>query len=79
MNDGWEDQSRFAQRGKVHPNHAISKVRGDVVRKRLGQARLTDPARTSQRQQGNGLLEKQRSCRGNPGLATDERSARDGR
>jgi hypothetical protein len=57
VRDRRDDQSGIAHGSEVNPDHPVGEVLGDIVSKRLGQARLTDAAGPSERQERNAFIE----------------------
>ena len=79
LRDHRHDQGMIAHGGELNPDHAVGKVLGDLLNNGLGQTRLADAARTSQRQERNGLVKEQHTRVGTLLLPADEGSAREGK
>src|SRR3954453_6388166 len=75
VGDRRDNQSRIADGGEVNPDHAIGEVPCQIVSKRLGQARLTDPTGASERQERDGFIYEQSPSLGELLLSADEANA----
>ena len=76
VGDRRDNQSRIADGGEVNPDHAIGEVSCQIVSKRLGQARLTDPAGTGQCQQPHIVAVQQVDNHRQIAFTTQERGQR---
>src|SRR5215207_6297934 len=75
VGDRRDDQSGVAYGGEVNPDHAIGEVLGDVVSKRLSQARLANTTRAGKCHERDGLIQQQSTGVGELRLTTDEANA----
>ena len=69
---------RIAERGEIHPDHAIGKLIGNILRDGQRQPGLSDAPRTSQGQQRDGLVEEERTRGSALALPADEPGAGNG-